>query len=52
VTHEMTFARRVADWVVVIDEGQIVEEGPPRQIFEAAREGRTRDFLSHLEWKG
>ena len=52
VTHEMSFARRVADWVVVIDHGQIVEEGVPRQIFEAAREPRTRDFLSHLEWRG
>jgi polar amino acid transport system ATP-binding protein len=52
VTHEMSFARRVADWVVVIDEGQIVEEGPPARIFEAAREARTRDFLGHLEWKG
>jgi polar amino acid transport system ATP-binding protein len=52
VTHEMTFARRVADWVVVIDHGQIVEEGVPAQIFETPREPRTRDFLSHLEWKG
>ncbi len=52
VTHEMTFARRVADWLIVIDKGQIVEEGVPIQIFEAAREQRTRDFLSHLEWRG
>ena len=52
VTHEMNFARRVADWVVVIDHGQIVEEGVPRQIFDAALEPRTRDFLSHLEWHG
>jgi len=52
VTHEMTFARRVADWVVVIDRGQIVEEGVPAQIFETPREARTREFLSHLEWKG
>ncbi len=52
VTHEMLFARRVADWVVVIDHGQIVEEGVPQQIFDAAREPRTRDFLSHLEWRG
>ncbi len=52
VTHEMNFARRVADWVVVIDHGQIVEEGVPGQIFDAAREARTRDFLSHLEWRG
>jgi polar amino acid transport system ATP-binding protein len=50
VTHEMTFARRVADRVAVIDRGQIVEEGPPQQIFEAPLEARTRDFLSHLQW--
>jgi len=52
VTHEMTFARRVADWVIVFDHGKIVEQGPPKQIFEAAREERTRDFLSHLGWNG
>ncbi|MBL8696797.1 MAG: amino acid ABC transporter ATP-binding protein [Alphaproteobacteria bacterium] len=52
VTHEMTFARRVADWVVVIDRGQIVEEGVPARIFESPREPRTREFLSHLEWHG
>ena len=37
VTHEMDFARRVADWVVVFDRGRVIEEGPPRQIFEAAK---------------
>ena len=37
VTHEMDFARRVADWVVVFDRGRVIEEGPPRQIFEAPR---------------
>jgi polar amino acid transport system ATP-binding protein len=52
VTHEMIFARRVADWVVVIDEGRIVEQGVPQQIFESPLEARTRDFLSHLEWRG
>ena len=52
VTHEMDFARRVADWVVVFDKGRLVEEGPPRQIFEAATVARTRDFLSHLGWHG
>ncbi|HET6607493.1 MAG TPA: amino acid ABC transporter ATP-binding protein [Rhodopila sp.] len=50
VTHEMTFARRVADRVIVFDHGRIVEEGPPAQIFDAPTEGRTRDFLSHLGW--
>ena len=52
VTHEMDFARRVGDWVVVFDKGRIIEEGPPRQIFEAATVERTRDFLSHLGWHG
>jgi polar amino acid transport system ATP-binding protein len=52
VTHEMDFAKRVADWVVVFDEGRVIEQGPPRQIFEAARVQRTREFLSHLGWHG
>jgi polar amino acid transport system ATP-binding protein len=52
VTHEMTFARRVADWVVVFEEGVIIEQGPPEQIFEAPRIERTRSFLSHLGWAG
>ena len=52
VTHEMTFARRVGDWVAVFDAGRIVEQGPPRQIFDAPETERTRDFLSHLGWKG
>jgi polar amino acid transport system ATP-binding protein len=50
VTHEMTFARRVGDWVAVFDAGRIVEEGPPRRIFDAPTTERTRDFLSHLGW--
>jgi polar amino acid transport system ATP-binding protein len=52
VTHEMTFARRVGDWVAVFDVGRIVEQGTPRQIFEAPETERTRDFLSHLGWNG
>ena len=52
VTHEMSFARRVGDWVAVFDTGRIVEEGPPRQIFEMPTTERTRDFLSHLGWAG
>jgi len=52
VTHEMTFARRVADWVAVFDAGRIIEQGPPAQIFEAPEVPRTRDFLSHLGWSG
>src|SRR5438067_9519045 len=52
VTHEMTFARRVGDWVAVFDAGRIVEQGPPAQIFDAPVTERTRDFLSHLGWAG
>jgi polar amino acid transport system ATP-binding protein len=52
VTHEMSFARRVANWVVVFDHGKVVEQGPPEQIFDAPHAERTRDFLSHLGWNG
>jgi polar amino acid transport system ATP-binding protein len=52
VTHEMDFAKRVADWVVVFEAGRIIEQGPPRQIFQAPEVARTRDFLSHLGWHG
>jgi polar amino acid transport system ATP-binding protein len=52
VTHEMSFARRVGDWILVFDHGRIVEEGPPQQIFDAPQQERTRDFLSHLGWDG
>jgi len=52
VTHEMSFARRVGDWVAVFDAGRIVEEGPPAQIFDRPATVRTRDFLSHLGWNG
>jgi len=52
VTHEMGFARRVADWVVVFEAGAIIEQGPPTQIFENPTVERTRDFLGHLGWNG
>jgi ABC-type polar amino acid transport system ATPase subunit len=45
VTHEMGFAREVADRVVFMDEGLIVEEGPPAQLFGAPRQERTQRFL-------
>jgi polar amino acid transport system ATP-binding protein len=51
-THEMSFARRVGDWIAVFDAGRIVEQGPPAQIFDAPTTDRTRDFLSHLGWAG
>jgi len=52
VTHEMDFAKRVADWVVVFDKGALIEEGPPSQIFDNPLVPRTRSFLSHLGWHG
>lgn len=45
VTHEMGFARQVADRVIFMDHGLIVEEGTPQQIFGAPREERTQNFL-------
>ncbi|WP_449281654.1 amino acid ABC transporter ATP-binding protein [Leucobacter sp.] len=47
-THEMSFARRVADRVVYLKDGVIVESGPPRQIFEAPEREETREFLRRL----
>ncbi len=46
VTHEMAFARDVADRVIFMDGGLIVEQGPARQVIEAPREERTRQFLA------
>ena len=46
VTHEMAFARDVADQVIFMDGGVIVEQGPARQVIESPREERTRQFLS------
>jgi polar amino acid transport system permease protein len=48
VTHEMRFARQVADRVVFMDGGRIVEQGKPDEIFNAPREERTRRFLKDL----
>ena len=53
VTHEMAFAREVSDRVVFMDQGVILEQGPPDQLFANPREIRTREFLSrYLEDKG
>jgi polar amino acid transport system ATP-binding protein len=45
VTHEMQFAREVGDRVVFMDEGRIVEEGPPREVLDNPKEERTKRFL-------
>ncbi len=49
VTHEMGFARRVADRVVFLDEGAIIEEGPPEVVLVEPRQARTRRFLQLVE---
>ena len=48
VTHEMGFAREVADRVIFMADGSIVEAGTPQQIFDEAKEERTRNFLSKV----
>ena len=48
VSHEMGFAREVADWIMMMDEGQIIEEQPPSEFFGNPREERTRKFLSQI----
>jgi polar amino acid transport system ATP-binding protein len=47
-THEMSFAREVADRVVFLDEGVILEQGTPEQIFSAPKEPRTQQFLQRI----
>lgn len=49
VTHEMNFARDVADRIIFMEGGQIVEQGPARQLIENPQEERTRQFLSTFE---
>ncbi|MFE7858014.1 amino acid ABC transporter ATP-binding protein [Streptomyces sp. NPDC057403] len=48
VTHEIGFAREIADRVVFIDGGKIVEQGPPSEVLDTPRHERTRDFLSKV----
>jgi general L-amino acid transport system ATP-binding protein len=48
VTHEMGFARSVADRIVFMDQGEIEEEAPPEQFFSNPRSERTKTFLSQI----
>jgi polar amino acid transport system ATP-binding protein len=48
VTHEIGFAREVADHVVFMDDGVIVESGPPSEVLDNPKEERTQNFLSHV----
>ena len=47
-THEMGFARDIADRVCFLDEGVILEEGPPAEIFSAPKNPRTQQFLQRI----
>ena len=49
VTHEMDFARDVADRVIFMDDGVIVEQGTPEEVFGNPREERTRQFLTRYK---
>jgi L-cystine transport system ATP-binding protein len=49
VTHEMSFAREVANHVIFMDGGVIVEEGPPKTLFASPKEERTRQFLKRIQ---
>jgi general L-amino acid transport system ATP-binding protein len=48
VTHEMGFARAVADRVIFMDQGQIVEQNSPHDFFDNPRNDRTKDFLAKI----
>ena len=48
VTHEMGFAKTVADRVIFMDDGQIVEAAPPRDFFTRPEQPRTREFLEQI----
>ena len=48
VTHEMGFAREVADRVIFMDEGYLIEEGSPENIFDNPKEERVREFLEKV----
>jgi ABC-type polar amino acid transport system ATPase subunit len=49
VTHELEFARRVADHMVMMDKGLVIEEADPETFFSAPDHQRTRQFLDHME---
>ena len=48
VTHEMAFAKNVADKIIFMDNGRIIEEGDPIQIFDKSRQERTQLFLNSI----
>jgi polar amino acid transport system ATP-binding protein len=52
VTHEMNFAREIAKMVIFMEDGKILEQGSPAQVFQNPKEERTRKFLSLIVDKG
>lgn len=52
VTHEMQFARAVADRIIFLDDGDIKEEGTPDQFFDAPKTDRAKSFCKHLPLSG
>jgi ABC-type polar amino acid transport system ATPase subunit len=48
VTHEMSFAREVADRVVYMEDGQLIEDGPPAELFDNPKDPRCRQFLERV----
>jgi ABC-type polar amino acid transport system ATPase subunit len=48
VTHEMSFARQIADQVIFIDKGRLVESGTPEQVLQNPKESRTKEFLQRI----
>jgi len=48
VTHEMGFAKAAADRVIFMDQGEIIEEGTPQELFENPKNERTAKFLAHI----
>ena len=50
VTHEMKFAREVADRVVFFDKGVIAESGNPEEVFQSPKSPRLKEFLSHSQF--
>jgi len=48
VTHEMRFAREVADWVVFMDQGRVVVQGPPETVFDNSGEPRLERFFAAI----
>ncbi|WP_044640457.1 amino acid ABC transporter ATP-binding protein [Risungbinella massiliensis] len=49
VTHEMSFAKEVADRIVFMDEGRVIEEGPAKQVMENPQQSRTKQFLERFQ---